>query len=558
MADRENAKQNRASVRRLLPGLALAFAAGFLLFLYAPLELYLTNPLEFWFTAGQMLPYALALFACTALFLALLFVLADRLGEKLYTALAALGFLGVVCTWIQGSFLVGNLPAMNGTPVDWGAHPGARLASLLLWLIAAALIALALRLLGAARFRTLAALGSLAVCLLLGVTLIGLALTGERTEKSRSLACTDEGMFVYSEDENLLILVLDAVDSLAFGQVLDRDPAYPAVFEDFTYFPNTVGGYPYSKCSIPLIITGHWYEAGQSFTEFERAAFASSPVLQRVEDEGWRRFIYPYDGAVTASAKAGQFENLTPDQPSFSSFTDAAKILGKMAMVKHAPWDLKRFAYDLPYRLTELTRYKGAKGVNYYNWSDLIFYRAVKDRNPIETVPEKCWKYLHLEGAHQPHVYDKDMNVLDDSPFRDVIEGNITMLSAFLQRLKEAGVYDSTIIVLCSDHGSHNDKDLVTINQNPILLVKGLNEHHPFRTDDAPVSFDDLQTAYLRLLDGAQSDAVFDWHEGDARERRFFDYEMTNSDILTEYVQTGHAEDMETLLPTGRVYEYKK
>ena len=33
---------------------------------------------------------------------------------------------------------------------------------------------------------------------------------------------------------------------------------------------------------------------------------------------------------------------------------------------------------------------------------------------------------------------------------------------------------------------------------------------------------------------------------------------MTNSDILTEYVQTGHAEDMETLLPTGRVYEYKK
>ena len=468
---------------------------------------------------------------------------------RLFARKLQLGLLGLVCTWIQGSFLVGGLPAMNGTPVDWGANTGARLSSLLLWLIAAALIALALKFCGPARFRTLAAFGSLAVCLLLGVTLIGLALTGERTEKSRSLACTDEGMFVYSEDENLLILVLDAVDSLAFGQVLDRDPAYPAVFEDFTYFPNTVGGYPYSKCSIPLIITGHWYEAGQSFTEFERAAFASSPVLQRVEDEGWRRFIYPYDGAVTASAKAGQFENLTPDQPSFSSFTDAAKILGKMAMVKHAPWDLKRFAYDLPYRLTELTRYKGADGVNYYNWSDLIFYRAVKDRNPIETVPEKCWKYLHLEGAHQPHVYDKDMNV---------IEGNITMLSAFLQRLKETGVYDSTIIVLCSDHGSHNGKDLVTINQNPILLVKGLNEHHPFRIDDAPVSFDDLQTAYLRLLDGAQSDAVFDWHEGDARERRFFDYEMTNSDILTEYVQTGHAEDMETLLPTGRVYEYKK
>ena len=169
-----------------------------------------------------------------------------------------------------------------------------------------------------------------------------------------------------------------------------------------------------------------------------------------------------------------------------------------------------------------LVRYDGEGGEKYYDWSDLVFYGALRDENPIVTVPEKCWKYLHLEGAHEPHVYDKDLNVLESSPYRDVIEGNITMLSAFLQRMKEAGVYDNTIIVLCSDHGSHNDTDLVNINQHPILLIKGLNEHHAFRMDDAPISYDDLQTAYLRLLDGAQSDAVFDWHEGDARERRFF------------------------------------
>lgn len=556
MADRENTKQNR-KFRRLLPGLALAFAACFLVFLYAPLELYLTNPLEFWFTAGQMLPYALALFAASFLLLALLFVLAARLGDGLYTALAALGFLGLVCTWIQGSFLVRNLPAMNGAPVDWGAYTGARLASILLWLIAAALIALALRLCGPARFRTLAGLGSLAVCLLLGVTLLGLGLTADRTEKHQALTCTDEGMFLYSEDENLLILVLDSVDGLAFEQVLERDPSYPEVFADFTYFKNTVGGYPYSKCSIPLIITGEWYEADRSFLEYESAALEASPMLRRTEEEGWRRFLYPDDPYLSSCVRDGQFENMTPDRPVFQDFLSAAKILGKMAIVKHAPWDLKRFAYDLPYRLSELRRYSGEEGVSYYNWSDQVFWRAIKDGSPIETVPEKCWKYLHLEGAHQPHVYDKDMNVLDDSPFRDVIEGNITMMRVFLQRMKEAGVYDNTAIVLCSDHGSHNGIDLVTINQNPILLIKGKNEHHAFRTDDAPISFDDLQAAYLKLLDGAQSDALFDWHEGDARERRFFDYEMVNSDILTEYVQTGHAEDMATLLPTGRVFEYK-
>ena len=556
MADRENTKQNR-KFRRLLPGLAVAFAACFLLFLYAPLELYLTNPLEFWFTAGQMLPYALGLFAIFFVVLALLLAAAERISPKLFTALTALGFIALVCTWIQGSFLVRSLPALNGEVVDWGAYPAPRIASLLLWLIVAAIVFIVLRKLGAARFKTLVCFGSLALSLLLAITLGGLALTGGHREKAQAVTCTDEGMFTWSEDENFLILVLDAVDGLAFEQVLDRDPAYPEVFADFTYFKNTVGGYPYSQCSIPLIISGEWYEAQEVFTVFERRALLEAPVLQRAEEEGWRRWIYPMDPYVMASVSIGQFENLTPDQPTFSSTVSAAKILGKMAIVKHAPWDLKRYAYDLPYRLSELTRYNGEEGVSYYNWSDRIFYRRVTDANPIDVVPEKCWKYIHLEGAHEPHVYDKDMNVLPSSPFRDVIEGNINMVSAFLQRMKEAGVYDNTSIVICSDHGSHNGIDLVTINQNPILLIKGKNEHHPFRTDDAPISFDDLQAAYLKLLDGAQSDALFSWREGDARDRRFFYHELVDSGVLTEYVQTGHAEDMTTLLPTGRVFEYK-
>jgi hypothetical protein len=200
----------------------------------------------------------------------------------------------------------------------------------------------------------------------------------------------------------------------------------------------------------------------------------------------------------------------------------------------------------------------GGGGAKYFDWSDLLFYRALREENPIVTGTEKCFKYLHLEGAHQPHVYDKDLNVLESSPYRDVIEGNLTMLKLFLQRMKEAGVYDNTAIVILSDHGSSNTTDLVTLNQHTMLLVKGKNERHPFRTDDAPLSYDDMQQALLKLLDGESSQELFPWKEGDARERRFLDYVLTDSDILTEYIQTGHAEEMETLLPTGRVLEYKK
>ena len=46
---------------------------------------------------------------------------------------------------------------------------------------------------------------------------------------------------------------------------------------------------------------------------------------------------------------------------------------------------------------------------------------------------------------------------------------------------------------------------------------------------------------------------MFDWHEGDKRERRFLDY-FVPGNPLTEYIQYGFAGDRSTFLPSGVVY----
>ena len=551
--------QRRGERKRagIVPGLVCAFTLCVLLFVYAPFELYLTNQLEFWFTAGQLVKPAAVLFiGCFAL-LALLLLGARKLGEKVYTAVLALLWLVLLCTWIQGSYLVFDLPAMNGEPVWWGGFPLDRAMSIGLWVVLGAVVFVLAKKLGPGRFAKVVLFGSAALCLLLTLTLGGLFLTTDLAAKERAFICTDEDEFVYSTDENFLILVLDAVDGSAFADVLARDPAYPEIFSDFTCYTNAMGGYPFSKCSIPLILTGERYEAEQDFLDYERQALLDSPLLTRAAREGWSRRLYTDDPALLASVEEGDFANLSADQPTFGSLGHSCKLVLKMMLIKHAPWDLKFLGYDLPGRLREHVVYGGG-GAQYFDWSDLLFYRHLQGEAPIRTAAEKQFKYLHLEGAHQPHVYDKDLNVLDDSPYRDVIEGNVTMLRLLFQRMKEAGVYDNTVIVLLSDHGSSNGKDLDTLNQHTMLLIKGKNEHHAFRTDDAPVSYDDLQGAYAVLLDGGESADCFAWKAGDARERRFLDYELTNSDILTEYVQTGHAEEKDTFTATGRVLEYKR
>ena len=60
-----------SGLRGILPGFALSLGLSFLLCIYAPFELYLTNREEFWFRASQMLPYTLGLFFAALLVLCL-------------------------------------------------------------------------------------------------------------------------------------------------------------------------------------------------------------------------------------------------------------------------------------------------------------------------------------------------------------------------------------------------------------------------------------------------------------------------------------------------------
>lgn len=49
--------------KQLLPGIVLSVAVGFLVFLYAPIDLYCSNADEFWFDFGILFTAALGLFA---------------------------------------------------------------------------------------------------------------------------------------------------------------------------------------------------------------------------------------------------------------------------------------------------------------------------------------------------------------------------------------------------------------------------------------------------------------------------------------------------------------
>ena len=119
--------------KQLLPGLLVAIAISFLVFLYAPVDLYCSNISEFWFDFGILFRASLGLFVVSSIVLSLIYVCLWLIHPILYRIGLAGGFLGLLCTYIQGNFLIKNLPPLDGTTIEWKQYTVLRTEDFVLW-----------------------------------------------------------------------------------------------------------------------------------------------------------------------------------------------------------------------------------------------------------------------------------------------------------------------------------------------------------------------------------------------------------------------------------------
>ena len=558
----DNKKKNEP-LRVMLPGIAVSFALCFMLLVYAPFELYLTNQSSFWFTFSTMTQYTLAMFAAGMLLCVIAFFIAAKLGDKVMTAAVAAAVFVMLGAYIQGTFLVSGLPGMDGTDIDWGANPAERIKSIVVWVLSAAVTAVLLWKLGREKFKKIAGYAGAALGLMLVLSLGMLMFTTTRAEKRETLSSTDIDLMNVSDGENLIVVHLDAIDAGVFDEVLAQHPEYKDTFADFTYFDNTVTGYGHTKCAVPLILTGQWFipdETGgghsanaDAFDEYLNAELEKSPLFEALAEKDYRIGIYDSDDFfLYKDIYDGRIDNMRDDVAVPSDVGRMAKCVFRMTMIKYAPWDFKEVGYRLQNAMQHFRASKNGGDYEFYSSSNSAFYDRLKEENCITVDGVDSFKYIVLDGAHAGFKYDKDMNTIKNATYEQQIEASMTIAGLYLERLKEAGVYDNSVIVFLSDHGNTlSDEDK---REHTLLMIKGRGEKHEFAVNSAPISFEDMSAAFVKLIDGSVSTDAFDWHEGDVRERRFFSYNWLTFTDFVEYIQYGQAGEHETLRPTGRVY----
>lgn len=548
----------KAVLKDLLPAYIIAFVFCFMLFVYEPLVMYSTNQLDFWFDMALMIgPVLLAFlifFAGSVLLLtAAYFVNKAFAKEKeplVYRIITIVFFWVFFVTYLQGNMLAGGLPALDGSTIDWDAFRSKDIITLAVGVFGLAAVDFMLIKLGAKKTLKYAAGFSVVVFAVLFVTLIYELISWNSFARKDSIIATNENFNTISSDKNFVVLLNDAVGSSEFNSVLEENPEYKEVFEDFTYYPDTLGCFPCTRDTIPVVLGGALNKNEMKFEEFSSKSLNESPLFKELTERDYDINLYESE-LVWYGSKNFSISNSTDYKnyrlPFKSFFSEEVKYI----KYKYLPYYLKRYSN------IESMDFNGL--VDKYLWDDHTIYKTVTKKNELDKQSDKMFSFVHTEGAHIPFSYDKDLNILpyNSGTYEQKIEATIKMVDAYIDRLKANDAYDNTVIIVMADHGNTNlnSADDMLVRANPMFMIKGIGEHHKFAKSDKPISYLDLMDIYSELLEGETAEEATE-DIPDKRERYFMWYRNFRlEDHIEEYVVTDKAWEWTKFKKTGREYD---
>ena len=510
-------------------GLLLGAAVSLTMTLHPILIFYLHNEGEFWFPLSSVLGPVLILFAAAALLIALGYCLLPGRRKRSPRLFYAALFTAVcLCFYIQSNWMVSYLPVLTGDPIDWSLYPAWGAGSLALWIAvpAAMLLWAWLRPRSAKKgiFVILPMLLAMEV-LTGGWTL----LTAERAENKKASAFfSTEGLYETAEAGNVIVLISDTFEGSYMNEVLERYPEYRELLDDFTYYDNVTGTSCFTYFSYAKLMTGVDFPIGMNSKQGIQYCFDHQTLMDRILANGWD--IAYYTTFSPTQSIAGKVSNYAEGQltPSSEGSWQLTRNLLKSALYQGAPQQIKDWFAVYTQDYDRLKKYAD-KGP-YYEDDPLFYERLTSDGLRAVDGPAR-YKIVQLWGVHEPAVMNADFQPVgfDDSvPYHErKIQGaraQLKLLREFSDRLKAAGTYDQTTLILTADHG-------FDLRFYPVFLVKEAGrEESGFTVDHAPLSMEeDFEPLMEAVTGGARfSEAVSALNLTEDRLRRAVDFRSTS------------------------------
>ncbi len=432
-------------------------------FLIGTHTIYASNLGEFALPFRDMAaPWLLAVVGVTWV---LLTVLGCLLSNRLVHVYAATLFGLSLLLWVQGNLWVGDYGVLDGSEIDFDRLAWRVPYELGIWIaLLAAAVAFGPR---------VSRIAPLASQMFLGVQVVAI-LAGQNAERPVRWAEAPPEIYQFSSRQNVILVVLDAFQSDVFEEFVELDRRwFDERFSGFVYFVDHASAFPATALSMPAVLTGRTYRNARPVPEFVRSAFGDGSILRGLQEHGYEidvtsildpSWLDDWFGAgdENGGLDVTRMKIRTPyvGIEEYRRFT--ARQLIELSVFRHVPHVAKKALATHPDWFTRVFWAESHGSVagerQHLARSSQVFFSQFIDNVTVDR-NRPLFKLIHLGIPHAPVVVDENCRFVGRTRFsRESYLGQARcaadLVAAFLDRLRALEVYDQSLIVVFSDHGS--------------------------------------------------------------------------------------------------------
>ena len=511
--DKRNWKQ------RLFNAIPVSFAVAYTFCLFQPLEVFIKNNSFLPFGIKALTP---SLILLTLGVFAVLGAILTLVRGKIHNALVSLSVGFLVAGYLQCNLFNIDHGTLDGANVAWHDYRVKTILNLVLWVFLILLPFLIHYLFP--KIWKYAARGIAALLFVAQtVALIVMLLTSDSLyDNSQNGYLKREGIYDVSENNNVIVFLLDRFDNKYADAILEAEPELETELGGFTFYENFVGSYSRTYPSVAYLLTGVKTDYSVKPREYLETAFTTSPFLSALREGNVETRIYtdvPYT-IGNAEWLIGTAENAAPPM----ALPPKGRILSAMMILSSYRWTPEALKPYFHYYTNDYYNYVYNDPDAEYDVysSDDVRFRADLVRQGL-TVRDNPSTYLfyHLSGSHEPYYMDASGNRAEFSSEREGLlqqtRGDIGTLLLYIEQLKARGLYDKTTIIVTADHGrtgtitdlEHADeiKNVLTGEPDtgervPVLMIKpaGADTTVPLARSQKQLSHENLCPTILEAL----------------------------------------------------------
>jgi len=527
----ESSKRKNNESRLILTVVSLFFSFTFCV--YAPLELYLTNINEFWFDLSQFWFVVVLVGIFVSILLILLGIILPLWARNLYIA-GGFGFS--LLMYVQSNFLNMDIGVLNGGSVDWASYRIKFLINFGIWVF---VICLCMCIFNEKNkwMKTLVKYTSVCITLIQAVTLLVLLLTSKSDidKSATSQYVSAKGIYEVSEDENIIVFLMDMFDDRYFKQLLEQEPELAEEFDGFTQYVNSTGNYSTTSYSVGTLLTGQYLRnTEETYNKELNALYEECETFDILSENGYRLDIYTYEGMIPQELKVNT-SNYIEGGKRISNYITFTKYIYQLAAGRYMPDFVKQHVWMVGNEFDSLCERSGEADA--HSVDNVAFYENMMDQGITVQDEKKCFKFIHLDAVHYPYTMNENVQRVEESgtSYLRCARGVVKILLDYMNGMKEAGVYDDSTIIIMADHGYY----WAGVLTNPVLLVKPKDEVGTLQVSDAPVSHHDFQPSILSYAglneNGEYGEAYLDIKNNEDRERLFYQYYLQDDSVGWKY-----------------------